>query len=153
MRELGKHADVRHLDVVEEEETIVHGVVTELGTDVANVDVRERLMGLQVTDLDAEWCRAVGLALNDELGHDDGVVCRAAEGPDPPFAGGQVRRVQCEGLVVLVPDGCCLESTNVGSVAKFGLSVASDDLIVLSLGEPLLLLLRCTLSGKCDLDH
>lgn len=37
-------------------------------------------------------------------------------------------------------------------MAKFSLSIASDDLVVLGFGEPLLLLLRSSLSFKCDLN-
>ena len=48
-----------NLDVIEQKETVVHGVVTELGTDVSDVNVVERLVCLQVTDLDAEWSRPV----------------------------------------------------------------------------------------------
>jgi hypothetical protein len=148
---LGKHADVRHLDVVEEKETVVHSIIAELGTDVTNVDIRKRLMGLHVADLDDERSRAVRLALDNELSHDHGVVGSAAERADPPLAGSQVWGVDGEGLVFLVPCCCGLESTNVGSVTQLGLGVTSDDLVVLGLGEPLLLLLFGTLSGKCDL--
>jgi hypothetical protein len=148
---LGKHADVRHLDVIEEQETVVHGVVAELGADITNVDVRERLVGLHVADLDNEGGRAVGFALDNELSHDHGVVGGAAEGADPPLAGSQVWGVDGKGLIVLVPCCCSLESTDVGSVTQLGLGVTSDDLVVLGLGEPLLLLLFGTLSGKCDL--
>lgn len=49
-----KHADVGNFDVVEEEETVVHGVVAKLGSDVTNVDVLQRLVRLKVADLDHE---------------------------------------------------------------------------------------------------
>ena len=67
-----------HLDLVEQQESVVHGVVTELGTNVADVDVLKRLVCLHVSDLNDEWMRAVRLALEDKLCHDHGVVGGAA---------------------------------------------------------------------------
>lgn len=148
---LGQHADVWDLDVVEEEEAVVHGVIAELGANVTNVNIRQRLVCLHVTDLNAEWGRAVRLALDDELSHDHGVVCCAAEGADPPLAGSEMWGVQGEGLVLLVPGRCGLEASDVGAVTELSLSVASDDLVVVGLGEPHLLLFLCTLAGKGDL--
>jgi hypothetical protein len=69
---------MRHLDVVEQEETVVHGVVTKFGSDISNVDVLKRQVCLHVADLDDEWVRAVRLALEDELCHDNGMVGSAA---------------------------------------------------------------------------
>ena len=153
MRVASKHADVWDLDVVEEEETVVHGVVTELGTDVANVDVVERLVGLEVADLDAEGSRSIGLALDDELRHDDCVVGSAAQRTDPPLACCEVGRVDGEGLVVLVPCGSRLEAADVGAVTQLCLRIAADDLVVVGLGEPLLLLLGGTLLAEGDLSR
>ena len=60
-------------------------------------------------------------------------------------------RVDGEGLVVSVPGGSRLESTNVGAVAKFGLSIAPNDLVFVGESEPLLLLLRSRLALQCHL--
>lgn len=111
--EASQHADVRHLDLVEQQETVVHGVVTELGTNVTNVDVLERLVCLEVTDLDDEGVGAVGLVVDVQLSHDDGVVGSAAERADPPLAGSQGGRVDDESLVLGTPCCCCLESSYV----------------------------------------
>lgn len=110
---LGQHTDMRNLDVVEQEETVVHGVVTKFRTNISDVNVFKRLMCLQITDLNAERRWSVGLAINDELSHDDSMVGCPAQGSDPPFTGGQVWRVDGEGLVVLVPRCCCFKSTNI----------------------------------------
>jgi hypothetical protein len=153
VRVAGKHADVWDFDVVEEQETIVHGVVTEFGANVTNVDVLERLVGLQIADLDAEGSRAVGLALDDQLRHDDCVVGSAAQRTNPPFACREMRRVDGEGFVVLVPGGGCLETTNVGAVAQLCLRIAADDLVVVGFGEPYFLLLGGTLLAERDLNR
>jgi len=60
-------------------------------------------------------------------------------------------RVNGEGLVFLVPSGCCLQSTDVGAMAKLGLSIAADDFVFVGLCEPLFLLLRCGLALECNL--
>lgn len=139
--EFGHHADVRHLVVVEQQEAVVHGVVAELGADVANMNALQRLVGLHVADLDNEGVRSVGLALDDQLGHNAGVVGHLSERANPPLARRDMRRVDGEGLVLGVPGGGGLETTHVGSVAQLGLGVATDDLVLLSgLGKALLLL-------------
>jgi hypothetical protein len=60
-------------------------------------------------------------------------------------------RMECEGLVIGVPRCGRLKPTNVGTMAKFSLSIATDDLIVRSRLEELLLLLRCTLFPNSNL--
>lgn len=87
--EAGEHANVRHLDLVEQQEAVVHGVVAKLGANVSNVDVGQRLVRLEVSDLHDKRVRAIRLALDDELGHDDSVVCSAAQRANPPLGGRQ----------------------------------------------------------------
>lgn len=55
----GHHVDVWDLDVVEEEETVVHSVVAKLWSNVTNVDVLKWLVSLQVPNLDNEWMWSV----------------------------------------------------------------------------------------------
>lgn len=151
VRVASQHADVWDLDLVEQEEAIVHGVVAKLGANVSNVDVLEWLMRLQVSDLDAEWGWSIRFAVDDELGHDNRMVGSPSQGSNPPLAGGQMGRVDGEGLVVFVPSSGCFETTDVGAVAKLGLSIASDDFVIIGLCEPLFLLLRGALTFQRDL--
>lgn len=138
----GQHVDVWDLEVVEEEESVVHGVVSELWTDISNVDAVERLVGLEIADLHHEWVWAVGLAGEDELGHDNGMGGGAAEGANPPLGGSEVWRVNNKGLVGWIPGCGGLETADVGAVAKLGLCVTSNVLVSLCwLEEELLLLL------------
>lgn len=74
MRVASQHANVWNFDLVKQKETVVHSIVAKLRANVSNVDVLERLMCLQVSDLDTEWGRSVGLSINDELSHDDGMI-------------------------------------------------------------------------------
>jgi hypothetical protein len=60
-------------------------------------------------------------------------------------------RMDGESLVVGVPGSCSLKTTDVGTMAELSLSIASDDLVVVGFGEPLLLLLGCALAFQCDL--
>lgn len=82
-----QHANVRHLYLVEQQETVVHSIVAKLGANVSNMDVLQRLVCLEVSDLDTKRRRTVGLSINDELGHDDGMVCSASQRTNPPFTG------------------------------------------------------------------
>jgi hypothetical protein len=149
--ELCQHADMRHLNLVEEQKSIVHGVVTELGADIPDVNILQRLVGLEIANLHAERCWAVRLAVDYELSHDNRVVGSTAERTNPPLACREMGRVNGESLVVGVPRSRRLQAANVGAMAELGLGVASDDLVVVGEGEPFLLLLRCGLSFKCDL--
>jgi hypothetical protein len=149
--EAGQHADVRHLDLVEEEEAIVHGVVAKLGTDISNVNVVEGLVSLQVSDLNTEGGRAVRLAANHELSHHNGIVGSATKRTDPPFACCEMRGVDGESFVIGVPCSRGFQSAYVGTMAKLSLGVASNDLVVVGQSEPLFLLLGCTLLPECDL--
>ncbi|KAI7515060.1 acyl-CoA oxidase [Hortaea werneckii] len=151
--EASQHVDVGDLDLVEEQVAIVHGVVAELGTDIADVDVLQRLVSVQVTDLDHEGVGAVGLASNDELGHDDGMVGGAAERANPPLAGGQGRGVDGEGLVVGIPGGGGLQPADVGAVAELGLSVTADVAVLLGVAQEALVLLGGALVAQGDEEH
>lgn len=49
-------------------------LVTEFGSDIADVDVRQRLVCLEVPDGNNKGMRAVGLVVDDQLSHNHGVV-------------------------------------------------------------------------------
>ena len=149
--EASQHADMRHLDLVEEQEAVVHGVVAKLGANVANVDVVERLVRLEIADLHDKGVGPVRLALEDQLRHDDGVVCGAAEGANPPLGRCQMGRVDGKRLVVLVPRRRRLESSHVGPVAELRLCVAANVLVVLRFLEELFVLLGVALVAEGDL--
>ncbi|KAI6753987.1 hypothetical protein HG530_013163 [Fusarium avenaceum] len=145
-REAVQHVDVGDLDVVEKKETVVHGVVTELGTNVTNVDIGEGLMGLHVADGDDEGVRTVGFAVDDQLGDDDSVVSSLAQRSNPPLGRSEMRRVHSEGLILRVPRSRCLKTADIRTVAQLSLCVTSDDLIVArALKEKLMLRRRALL--------
>jgi hypothetical protein len=50
-------------------------LVAELWADVTHVDILEWLMGLHITDLNNEGMRAVALPANNQLSHDNSMVC------------------------------------------------------------------------------
>ena len=74
-----------HLNVLKEQEAIVHSVVAELWPDVADVDIRQRLMCFHVSDLNNERVRAVALAVNHELCHNSSVIGCFPKRANPPF--------------------------------------------------------------------
>lgn len=65
---------MRNFDLVEEEESIVHGVITKLRSNISHVNTFEGFMRLQVSDLANKWMWTVWLAGNDELRHNDRMV-------------------------------------------------------------------------------
>jgi len=104
------------------------------------VNVVQRLVGLQVSDLNNEWVWTVRLAAEDELSHNDCVVCSATEGTDPPLGSGKMWGVNGECLVIWVPCSGSFQSSNVGTVTELSLSITSNVLVCFSLLEELLVL-------------
>lgn len=70
--------------------------------------------------------RAVVLAVDVKLSHDDCVVCGSTEGSDPPLGSRQRRGVHGECLSVRVPCRPSLETSDVGAMAELGLGVGTD---------------------------
>lgn len=128
-------------------------VETKFGTDITNVDVRERLVCLQVTDGHDKGVRTKSLPLNDQLGHDGGVVGDLSQRSNPPLGGSQRRRVDCERLVLWIPCCCRLEPSHVGSMAQLRLRIASNDFKLLRLLEEELVLLWSALLPYCGHEH
>jgi hypothetical protein len=60
-------------------------------------------------------------------------------------------RMYREGLILLVPCGSCLKATNIGTMAKFGLSVTTNYFVVLGLLQKGLVLLFSSLSSDGNL--
>lgn len=108
-------------------------------------------MCLQVTDLDNEWVGTEVLAIDVQLGHHHGVVCCAAKRSNPPLGGCQCGGVDGESLIVGVPGGGGLQTTDVGSMTKLSLRIAADDLVFLSALEEKLVLLGGSLFAEGDL--
>lgn len=48
-----------NLDVVEQQESIIHSVVAELGANISNMDIGHGFVGFEVADLDHEWMGTV----------------------------------------------------------------------------------------------
>lgn len=87
-----------NLDIVEQQETIVHSaeatlelgknikysvsrnlLITEFRANIANVYIVQGLVGLQVTDLDNERMRPEVLAVDKQLSHYDSMICCPAQ--------------------------------------------------------------------------
>ena len=132
-------------DSVEEKKSIIHGVVTKFGANVANMNVFQRLMGLQISDLADERVRAIGFAPNYQLCHYNSMVCSSTKRSNPPFRSSQMWGVQDESLVFGIPCGSCFQASNIRTMPKLGLSITSDRLVVFSRFEKELVLLWCAL--------
>lgn len=170
-RVLCQHVDVWDLDLVEEEETVIHGVVSlipllalvfpflgpravtyEFWSNISNINTVKGLVSLQVSDLDNERVWSKGLAIENELRHNHSVVCGAAQRANPPFGGGEMRRVNDEGLVGWVPGCGGLKTTYVGAVSQLGLGVATNVLVVLCWLKEELVLFGSSLVSESSLN-
>jgi hypothetical protein len=169
---LCQHVDVGDLDLVEEEETVIHSVVTliaslalvlpflglravtyEFWSNISDVNTVEGLVSLQVSDLDNEGVWSKGLSVEDKLRHNHGVVGGAAQRANPPFRGSEMGGVNDEGLVGGVPGGGSLKTTNVGAVSQLGLGVATNVLVVLCWLKEELVLFGSSLVSEGSLDR
>lgn len=70
-------------------------------------------MCLEVPDLNDEWVWAIRFALDEQLRHDYSIVRCPSQSTNPPFGSGQVWGVDCEGLIIVVPGGSRLETSDV----------------------------------------
>lgn len=120
-------------------------LVAKLGSNVTHIDILQRLMGLEIPNLDDKGMGTEVLATNVELRHDDGMVGSPAQRANPPLGRGQRRAVNDEGLVFGIPGGRSLQATHVGTVAQFRLRIATQDLVPLSAFQEKLVLFRSTL--------
>lgn len=127
-------------------------LVSKLGTNIAHVDILQRLVCLHVSDLDDERMGSVGLSIDDQLSHHHGVVGSSTQRADPPLGGSQAGRVDDEGLVLGAPGRGRLETADVRTVAQLRLRIASDDLVFLCPVQEELVLLWSSLLSKSDLE-
>lgn len=158
------------LDVVEQQETIIHSakvvispsasqrvrtdlLVAKLGTNIAHIYIIQGLMGFEVTDLHNEWVRTVVLAINKQLGHNHSVIGRAPERSDPPLRSSQCWGVDGECLIVGVPGGGGFQTAHVRSVTQFCLRIAADDLVFFCAFKEQLVLLGGALFPESHLDN
>ena len=108
---------MRDAVVVEHDEAVIDSVEAELGTNVANGDTGQRSVVFEAADLHTEWMRTKVLAVQDETGHDDGVVGSLAETTNPPLGGSQGGRVDLELVGLVDVRGSGLQTLDVGTVA------------------------------------
>ena len=127
-------------------------LVSKLGTNIAHIHILQGLMSLQITDLHNKWVRAIVLAVNKQLSHDNRMVGGATERSNPPLGGSQCGRVNGEGLIAGVPGGSGFETADIGSVTQLGLCVAADDFVFLSALEEQLVLLGGALFPEGHLE-
>lgn len=130
----------------------MHLLVAKLGSNVTYIDILQRLVGLEIPNLDDKRMRTEVLATNVKLRHDDGMVGSPAQRANPPLRRGQRRAVDGEGLVVGVPGSRGLQTTHVGTMAQFRLRIATQDLVPLSAFQEKLVLFRSTLFPQGDLN-
>jgi len=142
-----------NLDLVEEEESIVHAVVTELRANITDVDALQWLVRLHVPDLTDERMWAVTLALDNELRHHHCMICSSSKGADPPLRCGKVRGMESKGLILGIPGGGSLEAANIRAMAQFSLCITSNGFVVLGRLEKEFLLLGSTLATKGRLKN
>ena len=138
--------------MVEEKKSIVHRIIPKLWSNISDMNVLQRLMGLQVSNLDDEGVRTMASASNNKLCHDNSIVCSSTQRSDPPLRSSQVWRVYSEIFILYVPCCCCFQSSHIRPVAEFSLSIASNYLVVEGGFEEFLALFWRTLVTKSYLE-
>ena len=113
----------------------------------------QTFMCFHISNLANEWVRAIWSSPDDQLCHYNCMVCCASERTNPPFRGSQTRRVKDESLVLWIPGGSCLQSTNIRSMAQFSLCITSNCLIVLCRFEEEFVLFWRALVSECSLGE
>lgn len=113
----------------------------------------QRLVSLEISDLNHEGMRSVVLSIDVQLSHHNSVVRRSSKGTDPPLGSGQGGRVHSECLPVRVPGGSRFETSNVGAMAQFGLGIGTDVDVSFGLVEEQSLLFFGCLVSQGDEEH
>lgn len=116
-------------------------LVAKFRSNIAHKPTLEWLVCLQVSKLTDERMRSLTLPIDNQLCHYDRMRRRATKGPDPPFRGREMRRVQDECLVVRIPSCSRFQTSNIGSVTQLRLRIASNDPEVFGLSKKLFVLL------------
>ena len=96
-------------------------LLTWFRANIANGAAWKGLPCLDVADLDDDWVRAIPLALDDKLRHDDCVISSATKTSDPPLGRSERRGVHDELFRLFVPSCSRLDRLHVGAVSEFGL--------------------------------
>lgn len=117
------------------------------------MNVLKGLVGLQITDVDHKWVRAVVFAIDNQLGHHNSMVRRSTEGSNPPFGGSQGGRMDHKGLVRGIPCSGGLETADIRAMTQFSLSIAANDFVPLGTFEEEFMLLRGALFSEGNLDN
>lgn len=80
-----EHVSTRNSDAGELDPTIVNTISAHLFTNIANVDTRQQVVGLGVSQRDDKALGAVLFALDNQLSKDRGVGSRVSSTTDPPL--------------------------------------------------------------------
>lgn len=99
-------------------------------------------MGIPVSDLDDEWSDSIVVLVtviyDNQPGKYKGVVRVSAHFSWPPFSGGDGRHIDDKLVSLLVEGGRRLKTRNVGAMAKLGLRVATEDILLCGHRHPFL---------------
>lgn len=71
--------------MIQEKKSIIHGIVTKLRSNIADMNILQGFMRLQVPYLNHKRMGSVALAVDDKLRHYHGVICGTSERANPPL--------------------------------------------------------------------
>lgn len=108
-----------------------------LGSNIADFNARERLVILQGADRNHKNVSAIILAIDKQPSLDYSMSANGAEATDPPLGCSEGGAVDFPLVRVADEGGCSLELAEIGSVAEFGLRIASNDLKLFGWWDPL----------------
>ena len=71
--------------MVQKKESVVHGVVTKLRTNIANMNILQRFMSFQIPYLNHKRVGSIAFSINDKLSHYHSMICGTSKGTNPPL--------------------------------------------------------------------
>lgn len=106
-------------------------MVAVLGSDVTKFNTFAWFPSFQISDLNHEGLHTVVFSFGNAASEYDGVGAEVAEVTRPKLSSSYARSMNHKLVSLLVPDGSGLYAGNVGTVADFGLSIATNNVEML----------------------
>mmetsp|Transcript_28326 Transcript_28326/g.42889 ORF Transcript_28326/g.42889 Transcript_28326/m.42889 type:complete len:225 (+) Transcript_28326:1053-1727(+) len=129
--ELHQHLVSRDTHILHGHPPVILAGKSELRAEVSAFNARHVLVSLQIASLHEEGSHSqvvlLAAILNDESGKDQRVVSEVSHLSRPPLGRGQSGGVENELIGVHIQNRSGLESSNVGAVPNFSLTVAAMD--------------------------
>lgn len=151
--ELHEHVLARNPYLVKNKPAVVFTVVAELRTKVTALNTWHPLVSALLSYLHNERRNPVVMVFDDQSGHHKRVVGVPSHLTWPPLGRSYGRRVNYKLLSGFIVGGCCFQLSNVRTMTKLCLAVATNQIQVQGLLQPFLFLLICRKLSNALHEH